>query len=45
MDDMDSNNIPSALFIIIGAVITGAIVFAGMIVAAILVGLMVAPAA
>jgi hypothetical protein len=34
---MDSNNIPSALFIIIGAVITGAMVIAGMIVAAILI--------
>ncbi len=34
---MDGNNIPSALFIIIGSVITGAIVFAGLIVAAILI--------
>lgn len=42
---MDSNNIPSALFIIIGAVITGVIVFAGLIVAAILVGMMISPAA
>lgn len=34
---MDSSNIPSALFIIIGAVITGAMVIAGVIVAAILI--------
>ncbi len=34
---MDSSNLPSGLFIIIGAVITGAIVLAGMIIAAVLI--------
>jgi hypothetical protein len=39
------DNIPSGIFFIVGAAVTGAIVFAGLIVAAVMIGSMIAPAA